>query len=143
MLAACGMAPIRSETTAVSALPPAPQSPLVRIAKDSTPPGDEGLSGFRLMPAGFYSLDARVELAKRATRSLDVQYYQINNDKTGHLLLRQLRDAAGRGVRVRLIVDDLYTIGGDELFIGLSAFPNVEVRLFNPFCCARDSLLSK
>ena len=143
MLAACGMAPIRSDTTAVSALPPAPESPLVRIAKDSTPPGDEGLSGFRLMPAGFYSLDARVELAKRATRSLDVQYYQINNDKTGHLLLRQLRDAAGRGVRVRLIVDDLYTIGGDELFIGLSAFPNVEVRLFTPFCCARDSLLSK
>ena len=41
------------------------------------------------------------------------------------------------------IVDDLYTIGGDELFIGLAAFSNVEVRLFNPFCCGRDSLLSK
>ena len=142
-LAACGMAPIRSETAPASALPPAADSPLVKLVKASTPPGDEGLSGFRLMPAGFYSLDARVELAKRATRSLDIQYYQINNDKTGHLLLRSVRDAAMRGVRVRLLVDDLYTIGGDELFVGLSAFPHVEVRLFNPFCCGRDGLLSK
>ena len=54
-----------------------------------------------------------------------------------------MRDAALRGVRVRLLVDDLYTIGGDPLFIGLAAFPNVEVRLFNPFCCGRDGLLSK
>ena len=143
LLAGCGTSPIRSETQQTTAYPPAPESPLVKLVKASTPPGDEGLSGFRLMPAGFYSLDARVELARRATRSLDLQYYQINNDKTGHLLLRNVRDAAKRGVRVRLIVDDLYTIGGDELFIGLAAFPNVEVRLFNPFCCGRESLLSK
>jgi putative cardiolipin synthase len=142
-LAACGMAPVRSETAPASALAASGSSPLVKLVKTSTPPGDEGLSGFRLMPAGFYSLDARVELARRASNSLDIQYYQINNDKTGHLLLRNVRDAAMRGVRVRLIVDDLYTIGGDELFIGLSAFPNVEVRLFNPFCCGRDGLLSK
>jgi len=95
------------------------------------------------MPHGFYSLDARIELARRAQHSLDLQYYHINNDKTGRLLLRNVRDAALRGVRVRLLVDDLYTTGGDELFIGLAAFPNVEVRLFNPFCCGRGSLLGK
>jgi putative cardiolipin synthase len=95
------------------------------------------------MPLGAYALDTRVQLAKRARYSLDVQYYQIANDNTGRLLLRNLRDAASRGVRVRLIVDDLYTSGGDQLFIGLAAFPNVEVRLFNPFCCGRDSLLHK
>jgi len=102
-----------------------------------------GLSGFRLMPMGFYSLDARIELARRAKYSLDIQYYLIQNDKTGHLLLRNVRDAAMRGVRVRLLVDDLYTFGGDPMFIGLSAFPNIEVRLFNPFCCGRGGLLSK
>ena len=95
------------------------------------------------MPHGFYSLDARIELARRAQHSLDLQYYHIHNDKTGRLLLRNVRDAALRGVRVRLLVDDLYTTGGDELFIGLAAFPNVEVRLFNPFCCGRGSLLGK
>jgi putative cardiolipin synthase len=142
-LAACGMAPVRSDTPQTAALAPAPESPLVKLTKASTPPGEANLSGFRLMPAGFYSLDARVELAKRATKSLDLQYYQINNDRTAHLLLRNVRDAAMRGVRVRLIVDDLYTSGGDELFIGLAAFPNVEVRLFNPFCCGREGLLTK
>jgi putative cardiolipin synthase len=116
-------------------------SPLARIAQASQPSSE--LSGFRLMPLGSYSLDTRVALAERATQSLDVQYYLIANDRTGRLLLRSLRDAAKRGVRVRLIVDDLYTTGGDPLFVGLAAFPHVEVRLFNPFCCGRDSLLDK
>jgi len=44
---------------------------------------------------------------------------------------------------VRLLVDDLYTVGADPLFHGLAAFPNVEVRLFNPFCCARQSVASR
>lgn len=140
-LAGCGMAPLRSETPPEAALPPAPTSPLVKLAQASQPA--PGLTGFRLMPLGSYSLDARVELARRAVRSLDVQYYHINHDRTGHLVLRELRDAARRGVRVRLLVDDLYTSGGDPLFIGLAAFPNVEVRLFNPFCCGRESLLAK
>ena len=95
------------------------------------------------MPLAAYSLDARIELTRRAKYSLDIQYYLIQNDRTGRLLLRNVRDAAKRGVRVRLLVDDLYTFGGDPMFIGLSAFPNVEVRLFNPFCCGRDGLLSK
>ena len=95
------------------------------------------------MPLGFYSLDARIHLARRARYSLDVQYYLIQNDRTGRLLMRNLRDAALRGVRVRLLVDDLYTAGGDPMFRGLAAFPNVEVRLFNPFCCARQSIASK
>ena len=140
-LAGCGTLPREVERPPSSALKPSPDSALVQIAQASIPAPD--LSGFRLMPHGFYSLDARIELARRARHSLDLQYYHIHNDKTGHLLLRNVRDAALRGVRVRLLVDDLYTTGGDELFIGLAAFPNVEVRLFNPFCCGRGSLLGK
>ena len=78
-------------------------------------------------------------LSRRARDSLDVQYYLIQDDRSGRLLMRNLRDAALRGVRVRLLVDDLYTGAGDAMFRGLAAFPNVEVRLFNPFCCARQS----
>ena len=57
--------------------------------------------------------------------------------------MRELRDAALRGVRVRLLVDDLYTAGSDAMFRGLAAFRNAEVRLFNPFCCARQSVIGK
>ena len=93
------------------------------------------------MPSGDFALDTRLELARRAERSLDVQYYQIDNDETGRYLLRTLRDAAQRGVRVRLLMDDLYTSGEDELLLGLAATPNVELRLFNPFPAGRGSLL--
>jgi putative cardiolipin synthase len=95
------------------------------------------------MPLGLYSLDARIELIRRARSSLDVQYYLIQGDRSGRLFMRSLRDAAHRGVRVRLLVDDLYTAGTDAMFRGLAAYPNVEVRLFNPFCCARQSVASR
>jgi putative cardiolipin synthase len=140
-VAGCGTLPQRPEAPNSAALAPSADSPLVRIAHVSQPATDQ--TGFRLMPLGAYSLDARIQLAKRAKYSLDVQYYLIANDMTGRLLLRNLRDAALRGVRVRVLVDDLYTSGGDPLFIGLAAFQNVEVRLFNPFCCGREGLASK
>ena len=140
-LAGCGTLPIRPESPPSSARAPSVDSPLARIAAASSP--SPQLSGFRLMPLGVFSLDARIELADRARHTLDVQYYHIHNDSTGRLFLRHLRDAAARGVRVRLLVDDLYTTGGDALFSGLAAFDNVEVRLFNPFCCGRSSILNK
>jgi cardiolipin synthase C len=141
LLAGCGALPLRGDLPVTMALPPAPDSPLVKIAEASIPSPDQ--TGFRLMPLGVYSLDTRIQLAQRAKYSLDLQYYLIQNDGTGRLLLRSLRDAALRGVRVRLLVDDLYTSGSDPLLIGLAALPNFEVRLFNPFCCDRDSVASK
>ncbi len=141
LMAGCGTLPTQVARPASTTLPPASDSPLVQLAERSLPSAEA--TGFRLMPLGAYSLDARIQLAQRAKYSLDVQYYLIQDDKTGRLLLRNLRDAAQRGVRVRLLVDDLYTSGADPLFVGLAAFPNVEVRLFNPFCCGRSSLLTK
>jgi putative cardiolipin synthase len=141
LLAGCGSLPLNVDRPTSSTIRPSPESALVRIAENSRPAPE--LSGFRLMPLGVYSLDARVQLAIKARYSLDVQYYLVQNDRTGRLLLRNLRDAALRGVRVRLLVDDLYTTGGDPLFRTFAAFPNVEVRLFNPFCCGRQSLLAK
>jgi cardiolipin synthase C len=141
ILSACGTLPAVVDRPSSRSEQPSPDSALVRIAQESSPA--PALTGFRLMPLGFYSLDARIQLAQRARYSLDVQYYLIEDDRTGRLLMRNLRNAALRGVRVRLLVDDLYTVGGDPMFRGLAAFPNVEVRLFNPFCCARQSIASK
>ena len=141
LLSACGALPTQVDRPFTPARQASADSSLVRIAQDSSPAPT--LTGFRLLPDGFYSLDARIQLARRATDSLDVQYYLIEGDRTGRLLMRNLRDAASRGVRVRLLVDDLYTAGSDAMFRGLAAFPNVEVRLFNPFCCARQSTAGK
>jgi len=135
LLAGCGSLPVNVGKTDSSVLPLDPDSPLVKIARSSTPSPE--LSGVRLLPLGAYSLDTRIQLAQRAMRSLDVQYYVLENDTTGRLLMKALRDASQRGVRVRLLVDDLYTTHSDFLLRGLASFPNIEVRLFNPFCCNR------
>ncbi len=137
LLAGCGTLPANTGKADTVSLPLNPESPLVKIAKASSPGEDQ--TGVRLLPLGAFSLDTRLQLAQRATTSLDVQYYQFENDPTGRLLLTALRDASIRGVRVRLLVDDLYTTHTDTLLRGLAAFPNVEVHLFNPFCCARGS----
>jgi putative cardiolipin synthase len=123
VLASCGVVPQRMDAPVVTASKPAIDSPLVKIVQASTPSPE--LTGFRLMPLAAYSLDARIELIRRAQYSLDIQYYLIANDRTGRLLLRNVRDAANRGVRVRVLVDDLYTSGADPMFIGLSAFPTL------------------
>ena len=141
LLAACNTMPTHFDKQYSKALAPAGDSRLERIVHASSPAPTQ--TGFRLLPLGLYALDARIELATRAQRSIDLQYYLIANDGSGRLLMRSLRDAAARGVRVRLLVDDLYTAGSDPLFQGLAAFPNAEVRLFNPFCCARQSVASK
>jgi putative cardiolipin synthase len=76
---------------------------------------------------------ARCLLARAAQRSLDVQYYIWHDDLSGTLLFRALVDAADRGVRVRLLLDDNNTDGLDEILAALDSHPSIEVRLFNPF----------
>ena len=76
---------------------------------------------------------ARVALMRAATRTLDIQYYIWHADTTGILLLDEVRRAADRGVRVRLLLDDNGIGGLDPDLAALDAHPQVEVRLFNPF----------
>ena len=76
---------------------------------------------------------ARLMLASAAEISLDVQYYIWRNDKTGLLLMQSLYDAAQRGVRVRLLMDDLNTAPIEDKLIALNQHDNIQVRLFNPF----------
>ena len=92
-----------------------------------------GLSGLLILPNGPDSFAARMRLADAAERTLDVQYYIWRADMTGTLLLSALRRAADRGVRVRLLLDDNNTVGMDSLLATLAVYPNMEVRLFNPF----------
>ncbi|HTP73563.1 MAG TPA: phospholipase D family protein [Burkholderiaceae bacterium] len=137
-LAGCTSLPkVDRQAIASEAIPLSEATTLGRIASAYRPAPDQ--SGFRLMPLGKFSLDTRVQLAQRAEVSLDVQYYHFQNDETGRWLLRAMRDAANRGVRVRLLIDDFYTTGEDELFLAFAAHKNVEVRIFNPFAVARDS----
>jgi putative cardiolipin synthase len=92
-----------------------------------------GLSGIYPLRDARDAFAARVLLARTAERSLDVQYYIWHDDLSGKLLFAALREAADRGVRVRLLLDDNNTSGLDPTLAALDAHPNIEVRLFNPF----------
>ncbi|MDR6889492.1 MULTISPECIES: phospholipase D family protein [Variovorax] len=139
-LAGCAGLPPPQPRTPSAAVTDVAGTALGQLVPPAPPGGAASVSGFRLLPEAAFAFDARISLARHAEKSLDVQYYLIQNDDVGLLLLRELRDAASRGVRVRLLMDDLYTTGEDEVFATLSAFPNVEVRLFNPLPSRAGSL---
>ena len=139
--AGCATLPPPIQKPHVEAIPASPETELGRVAAQNDPGG--GLSAFRPLPLSSFAMDARLTLVRAAQRSLDVQYYLLQNDVTGHALTRALRDAAGRGVRVRLLVDDLYTADNDEMLVRFAAHPNVEVRLFNPFPAGRAFALTR
>jgi putative cardiolipin synthase len=105
---------------------------LAAVAAASMPADGSNLSGMRLLPAGDQAFEARIALARAAEKSIDAQYYEIADDLSGRQFLRALADAAARGVRVRLLVDDLHAAGEDALLAGLAARPNIELRMFNP-----------
>lgn len=94
-------------------------------------PGDQ--SGFYMLPNAMDALAARILLARRAERTIDAQYYLIKGDPAGQVFVRELLLAADRGVRVRLLIDDMFTSGLDLGWAAVDRHPNMEVRVFNPF----------
>ena len=92
-----------------------------------------GLSGFSLLNEGRSAFLARASLADLAERSLDVQYFIWDRDMSGSILMERLIEAARRGVRVRILIDDFYAGGHDFGLRALDAVPNIEVRIYNPF----------
>jgi putative cardiolipin synthase len=89
-------------------------------------------NGLSLLANNLHAFAARVHSARSAGRSLDLQYYYWRDDLTGGLLGKEVIAAAERGVRVRLLLDDINTRGSDSIYLALDSHPNIEVRLFNP-----------
>ncbi|GAB3055373.1 phospholipase D family protein [Stenotrophomonas tumulicola] len=92
-----------------------------------------GQSGVAFLSDGLDAFAARSVITERAERSLDLQYYIWHDDLIGHLMARALHDAAERGVRVRLLLDDMNAQDKDALMMALDSHPNIEIRLYNPF----------
>jgi putative cardiolipin synthase len=118
--------------------PDAPRLGQAFVDQRAAHPGE---SGFRLLGNGLDAFVARAVLARLAERSIDVQYFLYQNDLVGRLFTFLLLEAADRGVRVRLLVDDMDLAGRDLGVAAMDAHPNVEVRLFNPFSRGRSRIL--
>jgi putative cardiolipin synthase len=92
-----------------------------------------GQSGFHALSKGTEAFGARIVLVEQAQETLDVQYYIWHDDLTGRTLHNRLLAAADRGVRVRILLDDLDTAGKEQMLHTIDLHPNIEIRLFNPF----------
>ena len=92
-----------------------------------------GAAGVSLVPDNRVAFALRARSARAAAETLDLQYYTWNEDVTGALLAREVLAAADRGVRVRVLLDDLYVRGNERALMALAGHPSVEVRLYNPF----------
>ncbi|QEZ44955.1 phospholipase D family protein [Cupriavidus oxalaticus] len=142
LLGGCALPPLdhRTESTAITPAEAA-ATPLGRAVAAALA-GHSGLSGIHPLNNAHAAFAARMHLARTAQRTLDVQYYIWRNDLTGTLLLEALHEAADRGVRVRLLLDDNGLSGMDELLAAMDAHPQVEVRIFNPFVLRQPKALN-
>ena len=92
-----------------------------------------GKSGFAIIRKGRGAFTSRIAMAAVAEKTLDLQYYIWESDSTGRILAERLLQAADRGVRVRLLLDDINLKGRDAVVAAMDAHENIEIRLFNPF----------
>jgi len=100
-----------------------------------------GKSGVFLLPHGRDAFAARALLARMSEKSLDIQYYMYHQDTVGSLLSYEVLRAADRGVRVRMLIDDIYGNQGEDTWVALDAHPNIEVRLWNPWKRGRNRMI--
>ena len=107
-------------------------SEIGRYVRAHQPPDSETLSGFTLVHTGTDALAARLAMIDKAQRSLDLQYYIYRGDVTGGLIAERLLSAADRGVRVRLLLDDIGSGLRDFDVATLNHHPNIQIKLFNP-----------
>ena len=131
-LAGCASLEPRPELPAAAASPAGSGTPLDDLIAgvEARHPGE---SGFRLVREGPEAFAIRAASARLAGRSLDVQTYIWHADPTGGFLAHEVLAAADRGVRVRLLVDDMDARAKNYGFAALHAHPGIEVRMFNPF----------
>ena len=141
LVAGCATLPAPEGRVASTAIADTAGTRLGRaVAGDSA--AHPGKSGVHAIPDARDAFAARVLLAAAAERTIDVQYYIWHGDQVGYLLFEALWNAAERGVRVRVLLDDLNTRGLDATIAALDAHQNIEVRLYNPLVQRTARLLN-
>jgi putative cardiolipin synthase len=134
LVTACASLPIDSPPPEQSvALETDPTTTLGRLAAAFADRHGSGVSGFAPIDANGEALRMRLAMIDSAERSVDMLYYLWYRDPGGLLVLEHVIEAAERGVRVRVVVDDTLFIKGKKGLANLDAHPNIELRIFNPW----------
>jgi putative cardiolipin synthase len=141
LAAGCATAPFdypRESSVAINTSENTAARRLVEEWKGENP----GPSGFYPLISGQDALGARLRLMDQAEKSIDVQYFLMKGDTAGKVFAGNLLRAADRGVRVRFLLDDIFTTVADKELELLDAHPNIEIRLHNPMARRGLSILN-
>jgi putative cardiolipin synthase len=103
----------------------------------------DGNDWFALFNTGQEALDWRLRAIDSATRSIDLQTFLWSPDETGLRILDRLIEAADRDIKIRVLIDDTFTIHEDAILFDLGAHPNIEMRIYNPFSQRYDSFVMR
>jgi putative cardiolipin synthase len=142
LLTGCALPSLENRTESTSLTPAQAASTDLGRAVGPALATHAGLAGIYPLSDAHMAFAARMDLVRSAQRTLDIQYYIWRNDLTGTLLLEEIHEAADRGVRVRLLLDDLGIPSSlDPTLAALEAHPNIEVRLFNPFVVRKPKFI--
>jgi phosphatidylserine/phosphatidylglycerophosphate/cardiolipin synthase-like enzyme len=143
-LAACAELPKHVERPVSAALASPAGTPLGELVQQRrASAGTRHTSGFVLLDGPPAAYGSRLALVEGAQKTLDLQYYAIHADASTARLLRAVREAAERGVRVRILLDDFHSTGRDAVVMRMALVPNVEMRMFNPLAGARASTMGR
>nr|WP_157900359.1 phospholipase D family protein [Rhodoferax koreense] len=143
-LGGCASLPSNVDRPVSTALAQPETTSLGRLVQTQSAAAGAGQrSGFRLLSGADRAYTSRLALVEAAEKTLDLQYYAIHADASTDLIVARLREAAKRGVRVRILLDDLHTVGPDAQVLQLAFEPNIDIRLFNPVPGSRGSMLGR
>lgn len=133
LLGGCALAPLEPGAEPSLAVPPAAQGVLQQFGDRIESGLGPQESAYWLVDTADSALTARLALVDEAVATLDVQYFIWEPDASGRLMFSRLIHAADRGVRVRLLLDDLTVSGKDAEYAALDSHPLIEIRTFNPW----------
>ena len=131
LLAGCATVSFEQPKTYSIAITDTADTPLGKYAAYKTAQLD-GQSGFYPLSQGMDALGIRLHLAEITEKSIDLQYFLMKNDTAGAVMANALLKAADRGVRIRFLLDDVFTTVPDDSFMLINKHPNIDIRIFNP-----------
>jgi len=137
----CATAPVNFPKQHSEAISDTSETRLGKVVAEWTE-AHAGKSGFYPLFEGMDALGVRLALIDRAEKTIDAQYFLMKPDSTGYLFAMKLLEAANRGVRVRFLLDDIFTTVKDDGLLLLNQHPNIEIRLFNPISRAGSFYLN-
>ncbi|VTU37405.1 Cardiolipin synthase [Variovorax sp. PBL-H6] len=144
LLSACAELPQNVQRPVSRALASPAGTPLAQLVQQRRQAAStRNESGFMLLDGPPAAYGSRLALAEGARKTLDLQYYAIHADASTERLLTAVRDAAARGVRVRILLDDFHSTGRNASVMRLAFVPNIEMRMFNPVPGSRGSSLAR